>query len=235
MSLVRAQFDRLIAPIEGWLGLEEGWALHQSARATLERNQRPVAVEIGSWKGRSTAAIATAFAAVGRGVLYAVDPHAGTGTHRRAGESDTLAALERTLVAVGVQDHVRVICATSASARAQVPPNSVHFLFIDGSHRYEDVVRDMRDWQGQLALGATVAFHDAVTGKDVRRAIARHVLRKGTGYDAPRLVGNTLFTVWLGRAGSIRPGRPSALSTRLRIARNLVKTKIAAVLATRQS
>jgi predicted O-methyltransferase YrrM len=235
MSLARAQFDRLVAPIEGWLGLDEGWALHQSARATLERNHRPVAVEIGSWKGRSTAAIAIAFAAVGRGVLYAVDPHANTGSHARAGESDTLAALERTLAAVGVQDHVRVIRATSASARAKVPPNSVHFLFIDGSHRYEDVVRDMRDWQAQLAPRATVAFHDAVTGKDVRRAISRHVLRKGTGYDAPRLVGNTLFTVWLGRDGSVRPGWPIALSTRLRIARSRVKANIAALLATRQS
>jgi predicted O-methyltransferase YrrM len=230
VRLARPELEALVSPIDGWLGLDEAWALHEAARNCLERTRAPVAVEIGSWKGRSTTAIATAFATGRRGVLFAVDPHAGTATHARAGVTDTLAQLEHTISTVGVTDHVRVVRAPSATARTAFEPESVHLLFVDGSHRYDDVVHDTLAWQPQLAPGATVAFHDAVTRRDVRRAIDRHVLRTASGYRAARLVGNTLFATWLGRDGGVRFGRPTALPTRLRVAEGRARAKVGGVL-----
>ena len=209
--LSRAEFERLIAPIEGWLGLREARALHEAARASLARADAPVAVEVGSWKGRSTAAIATAFARSGRGLLHAIDPHSATASHARAGQPDTLAALQHTLRSTGVEQYVRIVRAPSAAARGDFAPRSVHLMFVDGSHAYEDVLRDIVDWQPQLAPGATLALHDAATRPGVQRAAREHVLRRGSGYGAPRLVQNTLIVSW-------QPGGERATTRALRLA-----------------
>jgi hypothetical protein len=36
----------------------------------------------------------------------------------------------------------------------------IHFLFVDGSHKYEDVARDIELWVPQIVVGGEVAFHD---------------------------------------------------------------------------
>ncbi len=201
-GLSRAQLDALVDPVGGWLSLDEAWALHQAARLALQRRPAPVAVELGSWKGRSTVALASAFATGGRGVLHAVDPHTGTGTHARAREADTQAVLRRTLTAAGVAAHVSVVASTSREARAAFAPRSVDLLFVDASHHRDDVADDLAGWAPLLAGGATAALHDVTTKPGVAQVVRERVLPRGSPFAAPRLVGSTLLTTWGGPRAS---------------------------------
>jgi hypothetical protein len=36
----------------------------------------------------------------------------------------------------------------------------IHLLFVDGSHEYEDVLRDFRGFAPHVAPGGTIALHD---------------------------------------------------------------------------
>jgi hypothetical protein len=175
--------------VDGWLAAGEAWALHSAARDAP--TAAPVAVEIGSWKGRSTLALALAFRERGRGTVVAVDPHRGAFTHRRFGEADTFAEFLANLTAGGVEGHVRAIRALSTTARAEVR-DPIDLLFVDGSHAYEDVIADLEAWRDLLRPGATVAFHDASVEPGVRRAVRERVLRPGP-FRRPRLVDVTLF------------------------------------------
>jgi hypothetical protein len=189
----RRRFNRLVGGVEGWLGLREARALHEAAYRLGRRTPALVAVEIGSWKGRSTTAIASGLARAGRGVLHAIDPHQGTRTHALTGEPSTYGAFRRNLKLANLERYVRPVRATSAEARPSFPPGSVGLLFIDGSHHYEDVVRDIDDWFPCLSDGATVAFHDAAGYEGVCRALQARVLCAGSGFESPRLVQQTLF------------------------------------------
>ena len=41
------------------------------------------------------------------------------------------------------------------------PRPPINFLFIDGDHRYEEVLRDFTDWTPHLKQGGILAIHDA--------------------------------------------------------------------------
>ena len=156
-GLSRRDLDALVDGVEGWLSLDEAWALHSAVRAKLAEKPSPLAVELGSWKGRSTVALGSAFAAAGRGALRAVDPHAGTRSHARAAVPDTFEDVRRALASAGVEGHVQVVRTTSREARAGFAPESVDLLFIDASHRREDVTADLLGWMPLLAAGVCAA------------------------------------------------------------------------------
>jgi hypothetical protein len=65
-------------------------------------------------------------------------------------------------------------------------------LFIDGSHDFEDVMEDIRDWTPTLSVGSTIAFNDP-TIPGVHRALRATVLRSGSSFRNPRLVENSVF------------------------------------------
>ena len=66
---------RDIEPIQGWLHPDSGKLLYHLARAAPTAN----IVELGSWKGRSTAWLANSVRDRGEGRVYAVDTWKGTG------------------------------------------------------------------------------------------------------------------------------------------------------------
>lgn len=157
--------------IPGWLALSEASALYDAAsRAT-------VVVELGSWKGRSTAALA--LASKGRGRVYAVDHWCGsaderTSTHREAVDGLPFAVYRQFLANLSrldvlgdpvipvVSDHV---------AAAAVVREPVDLLFVDGEHTERAVLEQLAAWRPRLAAGATVMFHDSHF-PEVARAIA---------------------------------------------------------------
>jgi predicted O-methyltransferase YrrM len=150
-------------------------------------------VEIGSWKGRSTIALASGAAArPGGGVVYAIDPHRGGVPHRITGEPDSYEAFLANLERAGVRDAVEPIRSTSREARPSVADDSVDVLFVDGSHRYEDVLDDLDTWRPALRVGAHVAMHDAVQYPGVAAALRERVLTRRSAFRSPRLVEETL-------------------------------------------
>jgi predicted O-methyltransferase YrrM len=179
--------------VEGWLAESEALALHRAARG-LSADGPIRVVEIGSWKGRSTIALATGVAArPSGGVVHAVDPHRGGVAHSLTGDADSFDVFLANLERAGVRDLVDPIRATSAEARPRIADDVVHLLFVDGSHSYEDVLYDLEAWTSALRPGARVALHDAVAYPGVAAVLRRRVLARGSAFRSPRLVQETLW------------------------------------------
>lgn len=156
---------RRIDAVEGWLSRHEAAALHAAA-ARVPADQ--AIVEIGSWHGRSTTALA--LGCRGQRPVYVVDPHTGgLSTAKGDGPIDSARHLRRTIRELRLDNVVPVVeCSAEAARHYRGPP--VGLLFIDGWHSTEAVIEDFDSWAPHLAPGATVMFHDR-TMPEVRTAI----------------------------------------------------------------
>lgn len=173
-------WESLFREIDGWLSMEEAVALHNAAQSC-----DGVAVEIGSYKGKSTVAIASGL----NGTLYAIDPHTGNVEHRNVGHSDTYEEFLR-----NTKDYRNImpLRMTSHEGRRFVADNSVGLLFIDGSHEYTDVIKDISDWIPTLRDEATVAFND-YEWPGVYRALMETIAVRNGPLSHPHFVRGSLF------------------------------------------
>jgi hypothetical protein len=182
--------------VEGWLLLGEAWALYRAVFATAEEVDSPTVVELGSWKGRSTIALASGLSQ-GHGVVYAVDPHMGDDGDKLVGnQGETFLEFQANINRADVADRVRPLRSTSHKARIGFSDRSVHVLFVDASHRYKDVLQDIDDWTPTLRDHAVAAFNDPF-GDGVSRALLERVLTRHSSYRGPHIVDNTLFSRYL--------------------------------------
>lgn len=126
-------------------------------------------VEIGSYEGRSTAAL-------GLGLqkrrllelfdhresrLHAIDPHTGDITEVTAGLNvDTWKAFNRNIDTVGIRDLIDIYRKRSMDAAQEFVDVEVGLLFVDGWHAYEAVCEDLRSYLPFLINEATVIFDD---------------------------------------------------------------------------
>jgi predicted O-methyltransferase YrrM len=137
---------RALADVPGWLGDEEALALFELARGCTGRG---AIVELGSWRGRSTICLALG-SKEGSGVpVVAVDRHM----------DKTFVDFQENIRRAGVADLVRPIRATSDEAFGDFD-EPIELIFIDASHKYEDVRRDFDQWVPLVVEGGTVAMHD---------------------------------------------------------------------------
>jgi predicted O-methyltransferase YrrM len=187
---LKAKVMQALVEVDGWLYLDEAWALHEAVRSLPHPDRPAIVVEIGSFKGRSTIALALGVRARGVGTVFAIDPHTGAGTP--AGPVATVQDFQRNVAAAGVDSVVELLQTTAHAARPKFAEKSIDVLFIDGSHEYEDVKTDICDWQTALRDASIVAFNDPAA-PGVRRALQELVVRPRTAYRRPALVSNTLF------------------------------------------
>jgi cephalosporin hydroxylase len=69
-------------------------------------------------------------------------------------------------------EYVRLVRAPSVMAARMFDDASVFFVFIDGSHHYEDVKADLAAWEPKIAPGGIFAGHDHTDAfPDVLRAV----------------------------------------------------------------
>ena len=181
----RAEMEEWLRGVEGWFTPGEAWALHESIRNLSP--ERPITVvEIGSSRGRSTIAAGQALLArTEGGALYAIDPQ----------DDELFGQLQANVDSAGVQSVVNLIRATSREAREEFGSRPVDLVFIDGSHEYEDVRADLRDWLPLVRPGGVVAVNDPFWW-GVARAL-REQLSLREGLRSPRLAHNTLFFSYL--------------------------------------
>ena len=165
--------------IDGWLSQEQAQLLWTCA------GRLPVggrAVEIGSFRGRST--VITALALPDGSTLTAIDPHAGNDRgpqewEGKQAEAETdhsifLANLDR----AGVRDRVTHIREFSNGALADVE-GDIDLLYIDGAHRYRPARADIEQWGERVVTGGTMLIHDSFSSVGVTRAILATLLNSG--------------------------------------------------------
>ncbi len=158
-------FD-LAETVTGFMPADEGRALFDAAVRYLDGG---VAVEIGTYCGRSTVLLAAAAAETGA-VLYTVDHHHGSEEHQPgwefhdtslvdpvSGRFDTLPAFRRTMDAADLEDTI-VVGRSRVVARNWRTP--VQLLFIDGGHSEEAANADFDGWARWVRPGGALIIHD---------------------------------------------------------------------------
>lgn len=166
--------------IQGWMSWEE--LTHLAERA----KEASCIVELGSWKGRSTKAMAMQT----KGKLYAVDSWRGstngdaTGVESEAKGRDVIKSEFYDNVATPHTNVVVTDCehAFAASALKHLA-GEVDYCFIDGDHAYEHIRRDIVNCLDLMAPGGLLSGHDfneAGVEKAVRELLPDASLVEGT-------------------------------------------------------
>jgi len=182
-----------IDSVDGWLSQREAHLLF--ALAGLVPPDLAV-VEVGSYKGRSTTALA-------RGAradvpIYAVDPHTGCRVEVERGITvDTWPEFIENLDRAG-STAVIPVRSTSVIAAASYDGPPVKLLFIDGWHSTEAVVADYTSWRPHCAREPVIVFDD-VWHPEVAQAI------DSLRIQLPRHVGT------VGKTGVFADGLPLRL------------------------
>lgn len=121
-------------------------------------------VEIGSYRGRST--IALAHGAQDGVIVYAVDPHEEHVVEGLPFGMVDNAAFIANVSRAGVGHKLRVWNMSSQAAidaYTLAPELNAGLVFIDGAHEYAAARFDAQWWGGELNIGALLALHDANT------------------------------------------------------------------------
>ncbi|MDP5071732.1 MAG: class I SAM-dependent methyltransferase [Congregibacter sp.] len=159
--------------VKGFLSKAEGEALYSCA-AKLPSNS--IAVEIGSYCGKSTVYLGLGCKAAGS-TLFAVDHHRGSEEHQPGemfhdaellddvGAFSTLASFRRTITAAALDEVVIPVLSPSAQF-ARVWRGAVGMIFIDGGHSLDAALLDYRSWVGFIASKGHLAIHDVYPGSE---------------------------------------------------------------------
>jgi hypothetical protein len=156
--------DQRILDIDGWMVEEELEWLQQTIS---KLPQASMAVELGSWFGRSSAALATGLPSTCS--LICIDTWLGTPSepaHSIAQTQDIHAAFLANLQGVGIEVNpyergrtgVQYLKMDSVDAAQFVDDGSACFLFDDGDHRKPGL--DLDAWLPKMKLGSIVSGHD---------------------------------------------------------------------------
>jgi predicted O-methyltransferase YrrM len=159
-----------IESIQGWMDINAGGAMYHCVRDYIPI---PLVVELGSWKGKSTAWIAQALVDRGGGKVVAVDTWAGTaaeGGHFKLlegyGPDQLYEEFLANMVRLGLRDTVEPWRMSTVEAAGKWPHGQrIGLLYIDASHEYRDVRADFELWSPHVETGGFIVFDDVPTWK----------------------------------------------------------------------
>ncbi len=150
-----------IEAIEGFLiPGQEKW-LFLAARSLPENAN---IVEIGAFKGKSTASLALGCLGSQRQV-FSIDTFGGLYDDVRNSEFEKMFAgnflrdWQENMKRTGVFEYATALQGNSRDI-VKSWSRPVHLLFIDGSHRYEDVIADFENFFPHVIEGGYVSIHD---------------------------------------------------------------------------
>ena len=140
------------------LSLDEARLLHRLAGNVATG----CVVEVGSFRGRSTVALALGSMSGQSVPVYAIEPH--EPFHGRLGGEfgpEDRGAFYQTMLDTGCYTIVRLV---NLSTEVVTPgwKQPVGLLWIDGDHSYEGVKRDFDCWLPYVHKGAAIVFDDSL-------------------------------------------------------------------------
>lgn len=147
--------------IDGWMSdVELEWL-------AKEASLRRIIVEVGSWKGRSTKALAMATP----GVIYAIDHWLGSENERVDGHKEAVMIGQKEMINTfkknlepefSIGKVVPLVCDSSNGPKLMqaVGIRSIGMVFIDGNHTYESVKKDISSWKELVPSGGLICGHD---------------------------------------------------------------------------
>lgn len=199
----------------GFMPTDEGLALHDAVRDELGSG---VAVEIGSYCGKSTIFLAAAASTTG-GTIVTVDHHRGSEEHQpgweyhdpdlvdqHVGRLDTLGTFRRTIADTGLENTVVAIVGRSSDVAAfwRTPLN---VLFIDGGHTEAAARTDYEGWAPWVADGGVLAIHDVFPDPRDGGQAPHHIYRRALDSGAFTEI-SAVGSLRLLRRVSGQPGSP---------------------------
>jgi predicted O-methyltransferase YrrM len=152
-----------IRRISGWLSSHEAFLLYELAKNVSIHGE---IVEIGSYKGKSTVALAYGLLSGKKeGSVWAIDPHKGViACNTTSNTNNTFHAFQKNIKEARVEHVVRPVVATSkAAAKSWKKP--IRLLFIDGLHDAYHAREDYLLWSSWVPKGGVIAFHDGFCGE----------------------------------------------------------------------
>ena len=189
--MTQDELSVILKDIAGWLAVEEAYWLYSAAAKLPEGS---TIVEIGSYHGRSTIALALGAKQSGS-VVYAIDPHH---VHEAGGypfgPADNVAFM-RNILAAGVVEWVRVMNIWSACLDPRDLKLDIDLLFIDGQHEHGYAAWDFRNYAESMGHGRFVAIHDSTGAWEGPTRVVQEALADGW-----RLVETVGYTSILERA-----------------------------------
>ena len=147
-----------LRPIEGWRYRQDLALLYALAR---DLPGTGVTLEIGSFKGLATTALAIGCRDGGRAPVHTVDPHTGDRQDLEAlglHELSSLDAFRTNIAQAGVDDMVTPYVMTSDELAPQWGSDTMRLLFVDGWHSYDAVRSDLRNWVPRVDDGGVIVI-----------------------------------------------------------------------------
>jgi Methyltransferase domain len=150
--------------IQGWFDFQ---AVYNEA---VLAHPQGVYVEVGAWKGKSTAYLASLTKT--RPIrLFVVDTWRGSGGRDAASDcytdpllaeygGDVFDCFLANMQSCGVLESLVPLRMRSAQAVGLFPDESVDFCFLDAAHDYDSVLADLNAWYPKVKRGGTIAGHD---------------------------------------------------------------------------
>lgn len=131
--------------ISGWMQPGELQFLFENASKVKS------VLEIGSWKGRSTHALLSGC----KGLVTAVDHFKGSegeDVQHAEAKAEDLPVYKEFMQNVGHFPNLRVLKMSSKEAKEVLKDEMFDMIFIDGGHRFADVLEDIKLWLPNAAV-----------------------------------------------------------------------------------
>jgi len=147
--------------IQGWCNY---WTIYDQMVKQSEDGDH--FVEVGAWKGQSTAFMAVLIINSGKKIKFdVVDTWEGSQEHQKDEGWDAVLkkdSLYREFISnmKPVEGYYNPMRMTSLEAAAQYANESLEFVLLDASHEYEDVKADILAWLPKIKPGCFLAGDD---------------------------------------------------------------------------
>ena len=140
----------------------QNWFNYQDVflEAVQNAKEDSLFVEVGTWKGGSTAFMGVEIHNSGKKIKYdAIDSFSGSKEHGDVSDFlyDECKENLKTLIDLNL---LTLIKANSPEVSSNYEDSSIDFCYVDGSHEYEDVKKDIAAWLPKVKPGGTLAGHD---------------------------------------------------------------------------